>query len=185
MPNAQQVQHCDSFILSNRSTHSPQSFIYTSTTSGFPCANMHYPKKLQYSANLQLKLLILSAVFSLLPQQNSRAGSRAMAIDSDTSYAPRMHFWGVAFHRLIESVAGTSRDAQQNMLPKVAVIRAGCQDHVQSGFEYLRGWIIHKLPEQPAPTFAHTHRKKLFSLEVEFPVFQSVSITCSPCTRCH
>jgi len=37
------------------------------------------------------------------------------------------------------------------------------QDHIQLGFEYLQGWILHNLSGQSAPVFDFPYRKKIFS----------------------
>lgn len=53
----------------------------------------------------------------------------------------------------------------------------------QLSFEYLKGWRHHNLSEQPSPAFAHLHnleRKKVLSVQIEFPIFQLVPIASCP-----
>ena len=74
-------------------------------------------------------------------------------------------------HRLVEVCRDLSRSCSPTPMLKQGQLEQVAQDHVQLGFEYLHWWRLRSLSGQPMPVFYHPHRKKVFSVQMEFCAF--------------
>ena len=63
---------------------------------------------------------------------------------------------------MVEVGRDLQRSSDPTLLLKQSQLEPVAQDHVQAAFEYLQGWRLHNLPEQPVPVLGHPHSAKVF-----------------------
>ena len=81
---------------------------------------------------------------------------------------------------------GTSRHwLVRHLCLKQGQLELVSQGHTQMTFEYLQGWRLHHLAQQPVPALSLPHSKVFPDVQREAPVFHLVAVASGPVTGHH